>query len=149
MTRRYYTLGEANRMVPRLEEAFYRMMQLRLLIQPIYERLDEADAAPTDEEFEPSEPGIDAWAVSDRASLKALMQTLREELDGLRSEGVLVKGIHNGLVDWYAMHQGREIFLCWKLGEREVGWWHDLHAGFAGRKPISELQGAGPGKRSK
>ena len=51
----------------------------------------------------------------------------------------MVKHIERGLVDWYALKDGREILLCWKLGEKSVGYWHELDTGFAGRQSISLL----------
>jgi hypothetical protein len=51
-----------------------------------------------------------------------------------------VKDIEIGLVDWPAMHEGREVLLCGKYGEREVASWHERDAGFAGRRPVAELR---------
>lgn len=56
-----------------------------------------------------------------------------EELTGL---GVEVKDLDTGLVDFPSLRDGREILLCWRLGEDEIGWWHTLDGGFAGRRPL-------------
>ena len=54
--------------------------------------------------------------------------------------GVQVKDLDRGLVDFPAEHRGREILLCWKLGEGDrISWWHDVDVGYAGRRPIREL----------
>ena len=45
-----------------------------------------------------------------------------------------------GLCDFPTLIEGREAYLCWKLGEPEVGFWHDLHAGFQGRQAIADLR---------
>jgi hypothetical protein len=50
--------------------------------------------------------------------------------------GAIVKDLDEGLVDFPASHEGREVLLCWKVGEDEVGYWHGLEEGFAGRKPL-------------
>jgi hypothetical protein len=50
-----------------------------------------------------------------------------------------VKDADEGLVDFPALREGEEILLCWKLGEAEIAYWHDLEQGFAGRRPIDEL----------
>lgn len=60
------------------------------------------------------------------------------ELAGL---GCHFKGFGEGLVDWYSCYAGRSVFLCWRVGEEEIGWWHQLDAGFAGRQPILPGQG--------
>jgi len=50
--------------------------------------------------------------------------------------GVHIKDINIGLMDFPAMHEGREVYLCWRFGEQRVEYWHDIEAGFAGRQPI-------------
>lgn len=67
------------------------------------------------------------------AEIRALVQTIADM-------GVEVKDLDAGLIDFPSVRRGRGIYLCWKLGEGErIEWWHDLHAGFAGRRPIKEL----------
>jgi hypothetical protein len=62
-----------------------------------------------------------------------------QRLDGLVREiqatGAIIKDINTGLVDFPALREGREVYLCWKYGEDELSFWHDLDAGFAGRQP--------------
>ncbi len=50
--------------------------------------------------------------------------------------GCEIKDIDQGLVDFRTERDGREIYLCWKLGEPDVSWWHELETGFAGRRPL-------------
>ena len=54
--------------------------------------------------------------------------------------GVTLREIESGLVDFPALVSGRQVWLCWRLGEEEVGWWHELTAGVAGRRPLAELE---------
>jgi hypothetical protein len=61
------------------------------------------------------------------------MQELVDELSGL---GVELKDFFSGLVDFPCWQDGREIYLCWKLGEPEIAHWHEVSAGFAGRKRL-------------
>ncbi len=68
---------------------------------------------------------------------------LREYIDELRALGVEPKNGPEGLVDFPAFFEGRPAYLCWKLGEPEVLFWHDLEAGFAGRQPLTADCGAG------
>ncbi|QDU61936.1 hypothetical protein Pan216_28010 [Planctomycetes bacterium Pan216] len=56
-----------------------------------------------------------------------------EELDEL---GVLLKGEADGLLDFPCEHEGRVVFLCWKLGESQIRYWHEIEAGFRGRQPL-------------
>lgn len=62
---------------------------------------------------------------------------LVRELEDL---GCHFKGIDEGLVDWYSIYAGRPVLLCWKLGEPEIAWWHQVDAGFRGRQPILDSQ---------
>jgi hypothetical protein len=63
-------------------------------------------------------------------------QTLREDLEFLASRGILLRDPEAGLVDFPAERDGRRVFLCWRLGEDEVAWFHEEHGEFRGRKPL-------------
>jgi hypothetical protein len=56
----------------------------------------------------------------------------------IKDMGVLLKDADQGLCDFPYMRQGRVVYLCWKLGEENIGFWHDIEAGFAGREPLDE-----------
>ena len=90
-----------------LEEANRTLPLVRRIVEDILERYRDGD---TDE-------------------VRALVAELQEL-------GCLFKGFQEGLVDWYSSYAGRRVFLCWKLGEPEIGWWHQTDAGFRGRQPI-------------
>ena len=67
-----------------------------------------------------------------------LMDRLQRALVTIRSEGVLVKDVARGLLDFPALVDGRIVFLCWMHGEGEIGFWHERDSGFAGRLPLDE-----------
>jgi hypothetical protein len=66
-----------------------------------------------------------------------------EKLDALVHKvldtGVQVKDINSGLLDFPAWRVDHEVYLCWKYGEGDIAFWHEVDAGFAGRKPIEEF----------
>ena len=66
-----------------------------------------------------------------------------EKLDTLIHEildtGVQIKDINTGLLDFSAMKDGREVYLCWKYGEGNIAFWHEIDGGFAGRQPIESF----------
>ena len=136
MSRRYFTVAEANAMIGMLEEHFGRMLQLQAQIRSTYARLDSAGHAPGDDSFEVAPAGVSTEVVGDLATLRTLVDALKVDVGALLESGCIVKDIDRGLIDWYAKVDGRDVFLCWKLGEKEVQFWHDLEAGFAGRHPI-------------
>jgi len=73
-----------------------------------------------------------------RARREASGRLLRQTLESLEELGCLIKDLDVGLVDFPARYRGREVYLCWKLGESEIGWWHGTEEGFAGRKLIDK-----------
>jgi hypothetical protein len=50
--------------------------------------------------------------------------------------GCVLKDMDQGLVDFLTRRDGREVYLCWRYGEERVAYWHELQAGFAGRRPL-------------
>ncbi len=65
-------------------------------------------------------------------------QRVKASLDAIQGYGCLVKDLDIGLIDFPTLFRGREVYLCWKLGERGIGFWHGVEEGFAGRKPIDQ-----------
>ena len=63
-------------------------------------------------------------------------QNLRELADELALSGCELKDPDRGLIDFLSLREGREIYLCWYLGEERINYWHYLHTGFAGRQPL-------------
>jgi hypothetical protein len=57
-------------------------------------------------------------------------------IEGIQELGGIVKDLDQGLVDFLAEREGEDVLLCWRVGEEEIGYWHGLEEGFAGRKPL-------------
>lgn len=74
-----------------------------------------------------------------KEELRELSASVREALDGIESLGGYVKDLDVGLVDFLSSFEGRDIFLCWKLGEQRVVHWHEIDEGFSGRQKILDL----------
>lgn len=55
----------------------------------------------------------------------------------LEEAGIVVRRIKEGLIDFPSKREGKDVFLCWRLGEESVDFWHDLESGFGGRQPLS------------
>jgi hypothetical protein len=72
--------------------------------------------------------------------LERKLDRLQTLVDELSEVGCELKDYQTGLVDFIGRHQGRDVYLCWKLGEGKIGYWHELQTGFAGRQPVSVLE---------
>ena len=72
--------------------------------------------------------GADRWLASSR--------TAAEEVSWFGDRGIVVRDIERGLIDFPGRREGRQIYLCWRLGEDAVDFWHDGESGFAGRQPL-------------
>lgn len=69
-------------------------------------------------------------------TLKQSVQALRALVTELERLGCELKDPETGLIDFRGLRDGREIYLCWRLGEERILYWHELHTGFAGRQPF-------------
>jgi hypothetical protein len=126
-------------------------------MKPHYFSPQEANAAlelirPLMQEIQSIRAGIlanrpDVWPAIERSAGNggnpALSRTVRdfERLDDLvhriLSTGAQIKDINTGLLDFLAWRVDHEVYLCWKHGEPEIQFWHEISAGFAGRQPIA------------
>jgi hypothetical protein len=70
------------------------------------------------------------------AELTRRAAELAGALEEIQDLGVVVKDLDTGLVDFPSVREGRDVLLCWRLGEDEVAFWHGYDDGFAGRQPI-------------
>jgi hypothetical protein len=73
-----------------------------------------------------------------RARLDATAMRLKEILEELDGLGVQIKDLDIGLIDFPTLYHGEEVLLCWKLGEKDIEFWHSLTDGYRGRRPIDD-----------
>ena len=121
---RHYTLEEANAALGWVAETIGALRAAR-------EGLSDEDAREALSEAGPQNGGGSAGRVVSEAFLE-----LRSALTRLQDAEVVLRDLDRGLVDFPALRDGREVYLCWIEGEDEIGYWHDLEAGFAGREPL-------------
>lgn len=82
--------------------------------------------------------GEDQYEVDLRHELAERATRLDGLLDELKAVGCELKDFELGLVDFYALLDDRLVFLCWRLGEPRIEYWHEVDAGIAGRQPVDE-----------
>ena len=121
---RHYTLEEANAALGWVEETIATLRTAR-------EGLSDEEAREALAEAGPQNGGGTAGRVVSEAFLQ-----LRDALARLQEAEVVLRDLDRGLVDFPAIRDDREVYLCWLEGEDEIGYWHDLEAGFAGREPL-------------
>ena len=131
-TKKYFTPAEANAMLPLLRSILRDVTELARDLQERDERLRPVrghQKAVMDEAHREELQQIEQEVEHGRERMK----TLIEELQQL---GVELKDPHTGLIDFRSRLNGREVYLCWRLGEGEVAHWHELDAGVAGRQKL-------------
>ena len=132
--KRYFTVAEANAMVPALEVRFGKVMRLRAQLRQAYDALDEKGEPPTAESLERGGGSDEMRRL--RGRFRGLLETLTEELAAVEELGVAVKDLDIGLCDFLGEREGRDVWLCWQYGEKSVGFWHEMGEGFGSRHPI-------------
>jgi hypothetical protein len=122
---RYFTLEEANRT---LEQVAPRVKQLLEIRKELLEHHPE---------LLPVLENIGHNGGSKIASqMVAQFHTLENLVHEIEATGALVKDINSGLLDFPSLREGREVYLCWQLGENDIQFWHEIDGGFAGRRPL-------------
>jgi hypothetical protein len=82
----------------------------------------------------------DADSKTDDEAITRTMEGLEKEIQKLEDLGCVLKDMNTGLIDFPAVRLGTRVWLCWKLGEEAVTFWHGLNEGFAGRKSVDEQE---------
>ncbi len=134
--KRYFSVAEANALVPALELRFGKVMQLRGQLRHAYEQLETAGEVPTAQSLQRRDGP--AALIKLRGRFRALLEALRDELAAVEGMGIAVKDLDLGLCDFLGKRDGRDVWLCWQYGEKSVTHWHELHEGFGGRHPLVE-----------
>ena len=128
-----FTIDEANAVLPLVRAI---TTDLAGLSRDVIERRQRLGHLNTDRDLESSDP-YDAELALIEQDLETDTQRLQGYVDELRELGVQPKSGPEGLVDFPAMLDGHLVCLCWKLGEPEVLYWHEVDAGFAGRQSLT------------
>jgi hypothetical protein len=123
---RHYTVEEAN-------EALPRVIELIETLRSASARLGDREARAALGEAAPGNGGGGAGRTVSEGFVE-----LREAILELRERGIVLRDLDRGLVDFPSLRDGHEIFLCWQEGEDEVAFWHEVDAGFAGRRPLAD-----------
>ena len=127
----YYDLAAANERLAELRPVLEDLRRDRDAVAQVQLRLAELASGNGDQE---------RLVRDERKSLKDTVGRMEAAVRQIDDWGVTLRDIGTGLIDFPALANGRPIWLCWKLGEGDIAWWHELEAGIAGRRPLIDLE---------
>ncbi len=129
---RFYAIDAANA----------RLGELRPLLERLRDDRDIVAQAQRDlSRFRESNGSDDhALELQDRkAQISTVVKRMQQTVARIDSWGITLRDISTGLIDFPALAAGRPIWLCWRLGEGDIAWWHEVDDGFGGRRALSDL----------
>jgi hypothetical protein len=153
---RFFDLDEANATLPEVRTILEGLRDERAELIRLRDKVVEsqsAEEAPTETPTEanvggtsrPSEPAERDGNPSE-AELRVLRLRMQGVIDQMQAAvaridelGITLREIETGLIDFPALASGRQIWLCWRLGEDDVAWWHELGDGFSSRRALADL----------
>ena len=121
---KHYTREEARALLPQVRKWLKRMGNLRREMETCDERLNTLRQA-----------GADLGGELVNTLVRTLAE-IREVLLEFYQREIQIKDLERGLIDFPAIIAGKEVFLCWEQQEQDVDHWHDLDAGYSGRRPL-------------
>lgn len=124
--RRRFSVSQANKTLPLVSRIVEDIVRTHARATTLQEQLSEGLSAKQQQIVQ--------------ENLEHEADRMQQYVDELHDIGCELKDFSIGLVDFIGSHEGREVCLCWKLGEPAIEYWHELNAGFAGRQPISQLK---------
>lgn len=123
---RYFSVKEAEALIPELERIFLAIGEIAARAEAKNERIERLEA---------SGAGI-AEVTMERSQLKFLAGTVNDWFQKIVDLGGEPKGLSPALVDFPYRLAGRDVYLCWKLGDKKITHYHPMDEGFAGRQPL-------------
>lgn len=128
-----FTVEEANKLLPELRTRMQRLTEAKRDFEELQTRIQVLTLAISGA----SKDNPDAQDLGRHHDQRnQLAEVISREIAAIHGHGCVVKDLDKGLIDFYALAGDRLVFLCWKLGEREVAHWHSLDGGFEQRQSL-------------
>jgi len=121
---KFYTVEEANALVPKLNPLLQRIRDTQQALA------EDKTVAAVRQKASQNGGGLPGRHLSE------LTRTLERDLHQLQEWGIVLRDPSIGLIDFFHQRKGETVFLCWKLGEAKVEWWHPVDTGIAGRERL-------------
>lgn len=142
MARDAFTVAEANALVPGLTQTFRQVDAHKYQIREATKRIEVLELLWGDALRDPANTDH-AEFMTNRATIDRCLRGIQRSIqEGVVALGLRLPmgGIEDGLVDIPTTYDGRWVYLCWHVGERELKYWHEIDAGFPGRQEITPEQ---------
>jgi hypothetical protein len=127
----YFTREEAETLLPAITVVLHKIQESHSNVQALEAELEELRIQALGNGHH-----LQARIVRLQRNVTTYVQELRDALEELQTFGCELKDPEIGLIDFLSLRDGQEVYLCWKLGEKRIEFWHYLHTGFAGRQPL-------------
>jgi hypothetical protein len=138
---RLFTVDEANALLPVVRELTER-------IQENIQRLkNKSKMVIRDEQLDPEAADF-MERLQENSEIARLVSEVKDGVEQIQSYGCICKGAEHGLVDFPCMLGAEVVFLCWQQGEPTVSYWHRIEEGFAGRRPLLDVEKTGADKKT-
>ena len=145
----FYDIDRANARLPELRQTLGVLASLRLELIQVRDTIVDLNlpqpvtggpsAGSASSPAGPGSPQVEAETSRLRMRMQGLVDQMQAAVIEVDSWDIVLRDIQTGLVDFPALVAGRQVWLCWRLGEDEVGWWHELSEGFGGRRRLEDL----------
>jgi hypothetical protein len=130
-----FTLAEAQRLIPQVD----RLLRDAVALKTEYDDAEKAIQSMSERVMMMGGMVVDRnQALESRNRRDSAAGRLRAAIDEVQEIGCIVKDLDMGLIDFPTMFRGVEVYMCWKLGETAIGFWHGVDEGFRGRKAIDQ-----------
>lgn len=142
MAPRAFTVDEANELIPTMERVLGELQDLRSEMERSGERLQILDALWGEAVRLPSNPDHREYLEQRKRTRELVSRLERKIQKEIVDRGIRfpVGAVEHGLLDFPTSYRGRWVYLCWQLGEPEIRQWHETHAGFRGRRDLTDEQ---------
>jgi hypothetical protein len=127
MPAKYFTIEQANTLLPTIKPMLEEILVRRThIVESRATILDLLETGQSD--------------IGGRAASALVQDFIKIERlsNKIRARGCLLKDLNKGLIDFLSIQDGREVYLCWQIGEPNVAFYHELHTGFAGRQNLNK-----------
>jgi len=131
----YFRIEQAEALLKEVEQAIRTAIELKHFYQEAESVLrQESERILLSGGASVDRPRLEA----ERSRRDTCARKLRDAIEAIHAFGCEVKDLDVGLIDFRSIYQDREVYLCWKLGEPRIEYWHGIEEGFRGRKRIDE-----------